>query len=93
MSPDQRCTNLNCVRGSNSTMAIPSLPRTSNLASCATNGLNILREKVREVEIVDPYRVRFHLHAALARFHDLLRHPGHGGGLDRAEEVYRAGGR
>ena len=33
----------------------------SNLASCATN-LNILQEKVREVEIVDPYRVRFHLH-------------------------------
>ena len=24
--------------------------------------LNILQEKVREVEIVDPYRVRFHLH-------------------------------
>src|ERR671924_1598146 len=24
--------------------------------------LNILQEKVREVEVVDPYRVRFHLH-------------------------------
>ena len=33
----------------------------SSLASSATN-LNILQEKVRDVEVVDPYRVRFHLH-------------------------------
>ena len=44
-------------------MATRSRRRTSNLVFCATDGPQQQRDKVREIEIVDPYRVRFHLHA------------------------------
>ena len=40
----------------------------------ARQGAKLLHEKVREVTIVDPYRVRFRPARALARLHDLLRH-------------------
>ncbi len=52
---------------------------------------NILHEKVREVVIVDPYRVRFVLHEPWPD--DLLRHVRLGRRMDRAEEVHRAGRR
>ena len=40
-----------------------------------------------------PYRVRFHPARAVAGLHDLLRHLRDRRGLDRAQEVRRAGGR
>ena len=43
------------------------------------------KDRVREVEIVDPLRVRFH-EGALARFYDLLWHTGHRCRLDRPEK-------
>ena len=51
------------------------------------------QEKVAAVEIVGPLPGPLPPQAALARLHDLLRHPRHRGGLDRAEEVRREGRR
>ena len=51
------------------------------------------KERVREVEVVDPRRVRFHLKEPMARFYDLLWHTGHRRWLDRPENICRAGGR
>ena len=47
----------------------------------------LFKEKVAAVEVVDPLRVRFRLKRAVARLHDLLRHPRDRRRLDRAEEV------
>ena len=53
----------------------------------------LLKDRVREVQIVDPGRVRFHPQGAVAGLHDLLRHVRHRRGVDRAEEVRGEGGR
>ena len=53
----------------------------------------LLKDKVREVQIVDPGRVRFAAEGAVAGLHDVLRHVGHRRGVDRAEEIRREGGR
>ena len=39
-------------------------------------GAKLLKERVREVQIVDPGRVRFRPQGAVARLHDVLRHLG-----------------
>ena len=57
-----------------------------------SKGSKILHDRVREVTVVSPSRVRFTLHRALAGLHGLLRHDGLRGRLDRAQEVRRAGG-
>ena len=46
-----------------------------------------IHEHVKNVEIVDPRVVRFHLRRAVARLHDLLRHDGERRGHCGAEEV------
>ena len=53
----------------------------------------VLKEKVREIEIVDPYRVRFHLHEPFPDFMAFYGTLATGVGLDRAQEVRREGRR
>ena len=64
----------------------------SSLPSNATKS-NILQEKVREVEIVDPYRVRFHLHQPWPDFMTYYGTLATGAGWIVPEKVHRAGGR
>ena len=52
-----------------------------------------LHEHVKQVEIVDPRVVRFHLERAMARFHDILRHDGQRRRHRRAEEIPHRGRR
>ena len=56
-------------------------------------GSKILHEKVREVEIVDPHRVRFQLHEPWPDFMTFYGTLVSGRQLGRAEEVRRAGRR
>ncbi len=52
----------------------------------------LLKDRVAAVEIVDRQKVRFRLHEAMARLHDVLRHAGDGRRVDRAQEVRGEGG-
>ena len=53
----------------------------------------LLKDKVREVQIVDAGPRPLSPEGAVAGLHDLLRDVGHRRGVDRAEEVRREGGR
>src|SRR5437667_8374453 len=56
------------------------------------SGVKILKERVREVQAVDPGRVRFHLKGAVGGLHGVLWHDGHRHRMDRAKGVRREGG-
>ena len=53
----------------------------------------LLHGRVKAVEIVDPYRVRFVLHTLWSDFLVVLCHPGNWRGVDRAQAVHREGWR
>ena len=50
-------------------------------------GAGPFKARIASIDIVDAAAHPLPLQAALARLHDLLRHAGHRGRLDRAEEV------
>ena len=49
----------------------------------------LLHDRVKAVDIVDPYRDPLRAPRALARLPRVLCHPGHRRGVDRAQEVHR----
>ena len=53
----------------------------------------LLHERVKAVEVVDPHRVRFVLHAPWPDFLGFYGNARHRGGVDRAQEVSREGRR
>ena len=53
----------------------------------------LLKERVKEVQIVDPEPRPLRAQGAVARLHGVLRHLGHRRRLDRAQEVRREGRR
>ena len=53
----------------------------------------VLKDRVRDVEIVEPVARALPPPRAVPGFHGVLRHPGDGRGLDRAEEVRGEGRR
>ena len=56
-------------------------------------GTKVLRDKVQEVVVVGPHRVRFQLHEPWPDFMTFYGTLVSGGGLDRPQEVHRAGRR
>ena len=68
VSPDQRVYEFKLRRGLKFHNGDPFTAEDVKFSFYRAKSSRILKEKVREVEIVDPYRIRFHLHEPLPDF-------------------------
>jgi peptide/nickel transport system substrate-binding protein len=68
VSPDQRVYEFKLREGVRFHNGDPFTAEDVKFSFLRTKGAKILREKVREVQVVDPYRVRFHLHEPFSDF-------------------------
>ena len=68
VSPDQRVYEFKLREGVKFHNGDPFTAEDVKFSFLRTKGAKILREKVREIQVVDPHRVRFHLHEPFPDF-------------------------
>src|SRR5215471_8705560 len=68
VSPDQRVYEFKLREGVRFHNGDPFTAEDVKFSFLRTKGAKILRERVREVQVVDPHRVRFHLHEPFPDF-------------------------
>ena len=89
VSPDQRVYEFKLRQGLKFHNGDPFTAEDVKFSFQRAKSSQVLKEKVREVEIVDPHRVRFHLHEPFPDFMAFYGTLATGVGLDRAQELRR----
>ena len=80
VTPDQRTYEFKLREGVKFHNGEPFTSEDVKFSFYRAKGAKILRERVKEVTVVGPHRVRFQLH-------DVLRHAGQRGRVDRPQEM------